>query len=346
MRSEQNHTVRITVPATSANLGPGFDAFGLALEMRDELEFSIPDGNRVEIDICGEGSDSLPRDESHLVVRAFRKAQEEICGETTGVVLKANNRIPQARGLGSSAEAIVSGVAAALALAGKNIEESSVKDTLFDIAARIEGHPDNVAPAVYGQMTASWSAPANPTPLPGQAESAANAILRDGKPGNHTIVYPVADIINAYVFIPDYSLSTEEARKALPEAVSRADALLNVSRAALLPGVMSGIVKDAKEANDILMSATVDVLHQDYRRPLMMPSAELVDDMRDASFAAAISGAGPCVLVLHAGSGQDCGDQDCGETEIKRIAQTHLDSGHWRMERLQIAKDGVRAQLS
>ena len=331
MRSEQNHTVRITVPATSANLGPGFDAFGLALEMRDELEFSIPDGNRVEIDICGEGSDSLPRDESHLVVRAFRKAQEEICGETTGVVLKANNRIPQARGLG---------------LAGKNIEESSVKDTLFDIAARIEGHPDNVAPAVYGQMTASWSAPANPTPLPGQAESAANAILRDGKPGNHTIVYPVADIINAYVFIPDYSLSTEEARKALPEAVSRADALLNVSRAALLPAVMSGIVKDAKEANDILMSATVDVLHQDYRRPLMMPSAELVDDMRDASFAAAISGAGPCVLVLHAGSGQDCGDQDCGETEIKRIAQTHLDSGHWRMERLQIAKDGVRAQLS
>ena len=213
--------VRVSVPATSANLGPGFDTLGLALDYRDHATFTLLDSQNpadVQVIIEGEGAQSLPIDASHLVIRAFYQACDALGLPKRAVRLEAHNTIPQSRGLGSSAEAIVTGVTAAAAFAGLTGEQA--KDFIFELAARIEGHPDNVAPAVYGALTASW--------VTGDAS----------EQHYHTVRYPVRAAIHAWVIIPDYQLSTKAAREALPHDVPRADALLNVSRATLLPAAL------------------------------------------------------------------------------------------------------------
>lgn len=335
--------VRVTVPATSANLGPGFDAVGLALDVRDELTFTLSPSLESSIEIHGEGENTLPRDESHLVMRTFRRTLDELGLPQAGVKLVANNTIPQERGMGSSAEAIVAGVSAAVAFAGYGDEE---RDFIFDLAAHIEGHPDNVAPAVYGGMTVSWDfEPKTEVPLvdaPNAKPSdvvpveADRAIFPDAaepfKGGYHTVNYPVGEKINAWVFVPDFKLSTEEARKALPYEVPRADALFNVSRVALLPAALSGV--SGRDTNSLLFSATGDTLHQHYRSSLMPGSWELMTFLRAHGYASTISGAGPCVLVLHEG--------DATEAITDLIHDQWLAGGRWRMLHPAIDRKGVQ----
>lgn len=340
--------VKVRVPATSANLGSGFDTVGLALDFHDELTFTANDvANGVANDgeddtsarviIHGEGEDSLPRDETHLVVSTFRRACQALGLRRFGFTLEAHNHIPQARGMGSSAEAIVSGIAAAWAFAQGDTELD--REAIFQMAAGIEGHPDNVAPAVFGGLTASWNFETS--------EGVGSVAIPDGQPlqkGFHTVNYPVDPAMTATVFVPDYGLSTERARQALPAEVPYKDAIFNVSRVALLPEAMSPRPHSDVEApsvlasrsNSLLFAATQDRLHQPYRKGLMAPSWALIEKLRAKGFAAAVSGAGPCVLVLHYG--------DAAAT-IDELAASELNSGHWRVLHLPVSPQGVQVSL-
>ena len=259
--------VRVSVPATSANLGPGFDSLGLALDLRDVLTGEVTDAG-LEVDVAGEGADGVPRDESHLVVRAMRAAFDEMDAHPAGLRLHCQNVIPHARGLGSSSAAIVGGIALARAL----VEGGSQRlddDAAFRLAARLEGHPDNVAPAWYGGFVIC------------------------GREGEE--FYAVASAVDprvaAVVLVPPYPLSTEVARGLLPATVPHADAAANSGRTALLVAALAG-------APEHLLLATRDLLHQDYRRPAMPESLGLVDALRADGIAAVVSGAGPTVLAL------------------------------------------------
>ena len=355
-------TTRVTVrvPATSANLGSGFDTVGLALDYHDELTFTLTTGADGRVDtadtaahvmIHGEGEDTLPRDETHLVVSTFRRACSTFGLGRLGFTLEATNRIPQARGMGSSAEAIVAGIAAAAAFAQSG---DLNRQAVFDLAAHIEGHPDNVAPAVFGGLTVSWDFETG--------EGVGSVPIPGGEPlhgGFHTVNYPVDPAITAAVFVPDYELSTEKARRALPAEVPFRDAVANVSRVGLLPAAMhpallaqaaaqgagapgaegsgAGIAEPetgvaAREANALLFTATQDRLHQPYRAALMQPSWDLIERFRSHGYAAAVSGAGPCVLVLHYGDAREA---------IDALAADALASGHWRVLHLPINTAGV-----
>ena len=346
------HRVHVRVPATSANLGSGFDTVGLALDYHDELIFTLsddPGDTEAHVIIEGEGADTLPRDETHLVVATFRRACRTFGLGRLGFTLEAHNHIPQARGMGSSAEAIVAGIAAAAAFAQ---DGELNRSAIFDLAATIEGHPDNVAPAVFGGLTVSWDF--------STAEGVGSVPIPGGEPlhgGFHTVNYPVDPAITAAVFVPDYELSTEKARQALPAQLPYRDAVYNVSRVGLLPAAMnpgslaaattSGAAAGAEgaasaasgalaaTANTLLYAATQDKLHQPYRAALMEPSWNLIERFRSHGYAAAVSGAGPCVLVLHYGDA-------CGP--IDAIAADDLASGHWRVLHLPIDTAGVTVE--
>jgi homoserine kinase len=258
--------VHVRVPATSANVGPGFDAVGLALELYDDVVGRIADEG-LAVDVAGEG-ESLPREESHLVVRSMRAAFARLGGQPRGIELSCANRIPHGRGLGSSAAAIVGGVLLARALVVGGEEALPDKDVLA-LASTLEGHPDNVAPALSGGLTIAW-----------QGESGAEAVRLDCDPR----VRPVA-------LVPPFEASTEQARGLLPDVVPHADAAFVAGRAALLVAALTG-------APERLFAATEDRLHQQYRAPAMPQSAALVGTLRDDGLPAVISGAGPTVLVL------------------------------------------------
>lgn len=258
---------RVTVPATSANLGPGFDSLGLALDLRDVLTGEVTEAG-LEVDVVGEGADEVPRDEAHLVVRAMRVAFEEMGAHPSGLRLRCDNAIPHARGLGSSSAAIVGGIALARALVtdgGQRLDD----DAAFRLAARLEGHPDNVAPAWYGGFVICG---------------------REGE-AFFAVTSPIDQRIAAVVLVPPYPLSTEVARGLLPEAVPHAEAAANAGRAALLVAAMAG-------APEHLLLATRDLIHQDYRRSAMTETLALVDALRAHGIAAVVSGAGPTVLAL------------------------------------------------
>ncbi|NEG54949.1 homoserine kinase [Bifidobacterium platyrrhinorum] len=336
--------VRVRVPATSANLGSGFDTVGLALDYHDELTFTLnddPADGVAHVVIHGEGEDTLPRDETHLVVSTFRRACATLGLGRLGFTLEATNNIPQARGMGSSAEAIVAGIAAAAAFAQPGALN---RPAIFDMAAQIEGHPDNVAPAVFGGLTVSWDFET--------AEGVGSVAIPGGDPlhgGFHTVNYPVDPAITAAVFVPDYELSTEKARRALPAELPYKDAVYNVSRVGLLPAAMNpsvlattggaaaaeGSGDAGHEANALLFTATQDRLHQPYRGGLMPPSTELIALFRSKGYAAAVSGAGPCVLVLHYGDAR---------AAIDEIAAEQLASGHWKVLHLPINTAGVEIE--
>lgn len=343
--------VHVRVPATSANLGSGFDTVGLALDYHDELTFTLdPAGSGARVCIEGEGADSLPRDETHLVVSTFRRACRTFGLGHLGFTLEARNRIPQARGMGSSAEAIVAGIAAAAAFAQ---DGPLNRQAIFELAATIEGHPDNVAPAVFGGLTVSWDF--------STAEGVGSVPIPGGEPlhgGFHTVNYPVDPAITAAVFVPDYELSTEKARQALPVQLPYRDAVYNVSRVGLLPaamnpGQLAAPAGDAAagtagaeagrpeagalaaESNTLLFAATQDRLHQPYRAALMQPSWDLIGRLRSHGYAAAVSGAGPCVLVLHYGDAREA---------IDRLSVDELSSGHWRVLHLPIDRAGVTVE--
>ena len=261
--------VGVSVPATSANLGPGFDSLGLALGLRDELEAEVlGPGAGLVVEVEGAGAEDVPRDESHLVVRSMRRAFELLGGQPAGLRLSCRNVVPHARGLGSSSAAIVAGVVLARALvAGGELLVDD--DALLRLAAEIEGHPDNVAPALLGGFTIS-----------GQEHGAFYAVSA-----------PVDPRIGAVVLVPPTPVSTEVARGLLPATVPHADAAADAGRAALLVAALGG-------RPEHLLLATRDYLHQDYRRPAMPESADLVAALRADGVPAVISGAGPTVLAL------------------------------------------------
>ncbi len=294
--------VRVRVPATSANLGPGFDALGLALGLYDEVEAAVAPGG-LTVTVSGEGAGEVPTDETHLVVRALRATLDRLGGQPAGLTLSCTNRVPHGRGLGSSAAAIVAGVLAGRALAESGEVAMDDREALA-LATELEGHPDNVAACLRGGLTIAWMTDSNIPGNSGQSavQSAGRAVRLE--PAR---VQPV-------VFVPRTELSTRTARGLLPEVVPHADAAANAGRAALLVAALTGTpgaagVPGAPLADEVdlalLLTATEDRLHQDYRTPAMPESAQLVADLRKRGHPAVISGAGPTVLAFSRPGGEE-----------------------------------------
>ncbi|MCF6505970.1 homoserine kinase [Blastococcus sp. MG754426] len=298
--------VRVRVPATSANLGPAFDCAGLALARHDVLDFSVePAGLTVEI--RGVGAGELPTDESHLVVRAFRAACDELGWAPPGLRVVAENAIPQGRGMGSSAAAVVAGVLAAWALCPG--VESIDGDAVLRLTTEMEGHPDNVAACLLGGLTLSWT----------------------GEGGVGADSLPVHEDVLPVVLVPDATLSTEVARGLLPEVVPHADAAFNAGRSALLVHALT--------SGGLLLEATEDRLHQQQRRAAMPASLDLVGRLRAAGHAAVVSGAGPSVLVLARRTVRSA-DREPGAEEVGEI--TALAGRAWSVLPLAVDPTGAR----
>jgi len=269
--------ITVRVPATSGNLGPGFDALGLALRFHNTLGLDVADSPDIEIE--GEGASRLPRDSSHLAYRAALAVAARAGGRARiarprAFRLRQHNRIPLARGLGSSAAAIVGGAVAANALLGGPLDPQ----TLLDLTTEIEGHPDNVAPALLGGLVVC-------------ARASAGVRWVRLAPASMRII----------VAVPDYPVSTEEARRLLPAQVPFEDAVFNVSRTALLVAALTG------GRADLLAEATEDRLHQPYRERLIPGLRKVFAAARQAgAYGVALSGSGPTVLAF--GDAQEIGE--------------------------------------
>lgn len=268
-------SVTVRVPASSANLGPGFDSIGVALGVWDRCRATVLDSPGLEIAVVGEGAGSVPTDATHLVHRSLVHAFTDLDEPApAGLRLECDNAVPHGRGLGSSATAIVTGVGVAHALRalrdGRSAEDVDL-GAVNDLAARLEGHPDNSSASVFGGVTLSWS--------------------DDPEAGTTTLrLTPHPDVVPV-VFTPEAQLSTATARAVLPAQVRLADAAANSARAALL-------VQALTDAPEHLLDGTREWLHQEPRRPSYPASMALVDELRGQGHAAVISGAGPSVLVL------------------------------------------------
>ncbi|GAA4892523.1 homoserine kinase [Streptomonospora salina] len=313
--------VHVRTPATSANLGPGFDSLGLALGLYDEADVRITGDGRLVVDVEGEGAGEVPLDSSHLIVRAMRAVFEQAGEPMPGLRLHCRNRIPHGRGLGSSASAIVTGVIAATALlSGRDPQDLRLdRDRVFRLAADIEGHPDNVAPCVYGGFTVAWRGGEDWC----AAGVAASARLR-----------PI-------VCVPDERVSTEQARGLLPETVPHADAAFTAGRAALLVAAVSG-------HPELLLEATEDRLHERYRRPAMPESLRIARELRERDgLAAVVSGAGPTVLVLADAGPADGAATSAESPGVPEISDDLVDSvrrragKHWHIRPLAIDPAGA-----
>ena len=267
--------MQVQVPATSANLGPGFDCLGLALSMFDRYIAQVQDEPGVDVDVAGEGAGDVARNEKNLVIKAMYKGFEFLGGKPRGIALRQLNVIPHGRGLGSSASAIVGGLFLARALVLGGNERMSLEDMLV-LANEMEGHPDNVAAAIFGSANIAWQD------------------LQRGHMVAQSVNIDVDPRIGGLAFIPSTAVATSKARKMLPETLPHADAVRNTSNAALL-------VHALQHRPDLLHTATADFLHQSYRKEAMPQSFALLTKLRDAGVAAFISGAGPTVLVLHTG---------------------------------------------
>ncbi|CAB4343117.1 unannotated protein [freshwater metagenome] len=258
--------VSVSVPATSANLGPGYDALGLALEIRDQVTAQFTDDNLVTVVVTGEGAGKLPTDGTHLVAKTIIDACKAFGTEVSGLRVECQNAIPQGRGLGSSAGAIVAG----LVLASELTYARASEDELLQMANAIEGHPDNVAACLLGAMTIAWL----------EDDGMANSVSMNVHPD-----------ISPVLGIPDSELDTHKARGLIPETIPHVDAAFNAGRSALLVAAMIG-------DPDFLLEATEDKLHQPYRAQAYLESMALVEQLRVAEIAACISGAGPTVIAL------------------------------------------------
>lgn len=263
--------VTVRVPATSANLGAGFDTLGLALGLYDTVVVRIAPRGADSVSIRGEGADTLPRDASHLVVALVREELSNRGVDTPAINISAHNRIPQARGLGSSAAAVVAGLAAAQVLAG---QQRLDRTALIESAARIEGHADNVAACVLGGLTIAWHEQT------GKIEHACATSLR------------CAPRIGAIALVPTARSVTARTRRLLPENVTHADAAFTAAHAALTVAALT-------RKPELLPSALNDRIHEPYRRRAMRSSHDVVLRLRKSGYAAAISGGGSSVLVLH-----------------------------------------------
>ena len=263
--------VTVRVPASSANLGPGFDALGLALGLYDVVTAEVVAGSgEPAITVTGEGADAVPLDGSHLVHAAVAAGLEALGSALPAVRLTCQNAIPHGRGLGSSAAAIVAGLELARHLVPDGTDRLP-DDALLGLAAGIEGHPDNVAAALMGGLTIAYR----------------------GHDGFRAIRIEVARPLSCIACVPPEAVSTQVSRGLLPEQVPHVDAAHAAGRAALLVAALSG-------RPDVLMEATEDRLHQRYREPAMPASLGLVEELRAAGVPAVVSGGGPTVLALAA----------------------------------------------
>lgn len=265
MRLAADH-VRVRVPATSANLGPGFDALGLALALHDEIDVRAVSVAGAVVSVAGEGAGVLPEGEEHLVVRAIRAALDHVGASQVGLRLTCVNRVPHGRGLGSSAGAVVAGL---LAARGLLADPAALDDAaVLALATAMEGHPDNAAPALLGGATVAWS-----------------------DDGVRAVRLPVHPDLAPVAIVPPYELPTHRARSVLPPHVPHEDAAFQAGRAALL-------VEALGRRPDLLLAATEDRLHQEYRRAVMPETLALVGVLRKRGVAAVVSGAGPAALAL------------------------------------------------
>lgn len=293
--------VTVRVPATSANLGPGFDSLGLALALHDEVTVEVldPAPGRPEIDVEGEGAGQVPTDESHLVHRSLCAGFQAMGVLPPRVRLRCRNDVPHGRGLGSSSAAIVSGLWAAREVVAGGADRWT-DAALLDLAARIEGHPDNVAPAVLGGFTIAYQH--------GGEFAATRLAVQPG--------------LAFLLLVPDHPVPTAVARTLLPASVAHEDAVRNASRTALLAAVLTGAADPG-----LLLVATEDRLHQHYRGAAMTRTLALLEELRHRGAAAVVSGAGPSVLVL--GS----------EAEVEEL-RAHEHDG-WRSLVLTVDADGA-----
>ncbi len=261
-----DHLVEVTIPASAANLGPGFDVLGLALGLYNTIRMEEW-GRGLSIRIYGEGALDLPVDDGNAVYKAASRLFEEVDYKPSGLYIETVNRIPLRRGLGSSAAAIVGGLMGANELAGGPLS----KREIFEMASQIEGHPDNVAAAVFGGLT----------------------ICYETDDGWKALALRPSEALKAVVLIPDEELSTSESRAVLPLEVTHADAIFNISRVALLVGaILNG-------RSDALPEATRDRLHQPYREPLIPGLDHFTAAIRELlGVGVALSGAGPSIVCL------------------------------------------------
>lgn len=302
--------VTVRVPATSANLGPGYDSLGLALSLHDTLTVETLASGELEFELSGEGAQTLPRDASHLVVKAITEALHRLGFRHEGLRITADNVNPHGRGLGSSASAVVAAVTAANALVPEASRRG--KDWILQLTSEMEGHPDNVAPAIFGGLALSW---------------------QDSDQYSSTCAV-VAGAVIPVVAVPDFELSTEAARALLPASVGHHAAAMNSGRAALLIHALT-------QQPEFLLPGTEDYLHQSYRAQAMRPSAELIAALRRAGHAAVVSGAGPTVLVLANGEAEAEAIVDF----IASHAAGNTPEVAWRVMKLAVDVEGARVEV-
>ena len=274
--------IQVQVPASSANLGPGFDCLGLALNIYDRYIAQVMDEPGFDIDVTGEGAESVPTTDKNLVIKAMYKGFEFLGGRPRGIALRQLNVIPHGRGLGSSAAAIVGGLFLARSLVLGGQEKMSL-EAMLNIANEMEGHPDNVSAAIFGNANIAWQ------------ENQRGSVIAQ------SLNIEVDPRISALAFVPATELSTSKARKMLPESIPHIDAVRNSTNTAVL-------VQALQSRPDLLLGATQDYLHQSYRQEAMPHSYALMTKLRSAGVAAFISGAGPSVLVLRTGADDEAAE--------------------------------------
>jgi homoserine kinase len=325
----------VRVPATSANLGPGFDCFGLALALHDQVGARVTGGG-LDIEIRGEGGQTAGAGERHLVVTAMRAAFAAMGGQPAGIALRCTNAIPHGRGLGSSAAAVVSGILAARALVADGADRLPDAGVLR-LAVDLEGHPDNVAACLAGGLTVAWWPGGAGAGGAGAGGAVAGLVPgADVVPGTDGDARPVRllrlDVlaaVTAVACVAPTAMSTHEARLALPASVPHADAAANTARSALL---LAALTSDPT----VLFDATEDFLHQRYRAAAAPQTADLLARLRRAGVAAVVSGAGPSVLALGLANqppGLDVVDSIASETGIA-----------WRVTPLKVDRQGATVQ--
>jgi homoserine kinase len=307
---EAGQRVTVRVPATTANLGPGYDSLGLALALHDTLTVESLETDELLFELRGEGAETLPRDASHLVIRAMEAAFDRLGFRHGGLKVTAENVNPHGRGLGSSASAVVAAVSAANAMVPA--ESRRGHDWILQLTSELEGHPDNVAPAIFGGLALSW---------------------QDSDRYSSTSA-TVAESVIPVVAVPDFELSTEAARALLPASVGHHAAAMNAGRAALLIHALT-------HKPEFLLPGTEDYLHQSYRAEAMRPSAALIAALRAAGHAAVVSGAGPTVLVLANGEAEAAAVVGF----IGEFTAANTPDIGWRVLKLAVDVEGAKVEL-
>jgi len=267
--SDNRYRAVVRVPGTSANCGPGFDCLGVATTIYNYLDLTLLRSSRIVVESAGEGSANIPRGKRNLTWQAVKKLLDVTgrADDFKGAIIRTKNNVPISRGLGSSSTAIVAGLTAANEILGSPLD----KVGLLKLATEIEGHPDNVEPAIFGGVTVS--------------------VMDGGEVQTFSFMPRIK--LRLIVTVPDFELSTRLARKVLPRNVAMKDAIFNISRASML---IAALVEGRE---DLLPLAFDDALHQPYRKKLVPGMTEVFEAAKSAgALGAAISGAGSCLIAF------------------------------------------------